>query len=195
MENLIKVLFLNSGMQINIECLNKNCFQLLYSKGELNIENCGGVIVINTTRKMALEEMNESFSFSHRHTKYLLRNVFFMYLFNFPEEIWDIQPFNASVVKKVSRGEINWLKNPLFNNILNGLKMKEDEEEDWTNCTFYIKTQIYLFARLLMLPEQVIKDSTVLLVDPLHLIDVLRHLLHSNQGLNQMLVLVRVGIS
>lgn len=46
-----------------------------------------------------------------------------------------------------------------------------------------------------MLPEQVVEDSTVLLVNSLHLVDVLSHLLHSNQGLNQMLVLVRVWIS
>ena len=60
---------------------------------------------------------------------------------------------------------------------------------------FKLALYIYLFARLLMLPEQVVEDSTVLLVNPLHLVDVLSHLLHSNQGLNQMLVLVRVWIS
>ena len=43
---------------------------------------------------------------------------------------------------------------------------------------------IYLFTGLLMLSEQVIEDSTIFLVDPLHLIDVLCNLLHPNQSLN-----------
>ena len=50
--------------------------------------------------------------------------IHYLYLFNFPEEIWDIQPFNSSIVKQVSRREINWLKNPLFNNIY---EMNEEE--------------------------------------------------------------------
>ena len=37
--------------------------------------------------------------------------------------------------------------------------------------------RIYLFTSLLMLSEQVIEDSTILLVNPLHLVDVLGHLL------------------
>ena len=45
-----------------------------------------------------------------------------------------------------------------------------------------------------MLPEKVVKDSTVLLVYPLHLVDVLGHLLHADEGLDQVLVLVRVGV-
>ena len=44
--------------------------------------------------------------------------------------------------------------------------------------------RIYLFASLLMLPEQMVEDSTILLVNPLHLVDVLGHLLHPNQSLN-----------
>ena len=53
----------------------------------------------------------------------------------------------------------------------------------------------HLFARLLVLSEQMVEDSTILLVDPLHLVDVLGHLLHANQRLNQVLVFVRVWIS
>ena len=53
----------------------------------------------------------------------------------------------------------------------------------------------HLFARLLVLSEQMVEDSTILLVDPLHLVDVLRHLLHPNQSLNQVLMFVRVWIS
>ena len=50
----------------------------------------------------------------------------------------------------------------------------------------------HLLARLLVLPEQVVKDGPVLFVDPLHLVDVLGHSLHPDQGFNQMLLLVRV---
>ena len=46
-----------------------------------------------------------------------------------------------------------------------------------------------------MLTEQVIKYSTVLLVYPLHFIDVLGNLFHPNQSLNQVLVFIRVWIS
>ena len=42
-----------------------------------------------------------------------------------------------------------------------------------------------------MLPEQVVEDGPVLLVDPLHLVDVLRHLLHADERLHQVLLLVR----
>ena len=55
-------------------------------------------------------------------------------------------------------------------------------------------TPAHLFTRFLMLTEQVIKYSTVLLVYPLHFIDVLGNLLHPNQSLNQVLVFVRVWI-
>lgn len=44
--------------------------------------------------------------------------------------------------------------------------------------------RIYLFASLLMLPEQMVENSTVLLVNSLHLVDVLGNLLHPNQSLN-----------
>ena len=48
-----------------------------------------------------------------------------------------------------------------------------------------------LLGRLLVLPEQVVEDGPVLLVDPLHLVDVLRHLLHADERLHQVLLLVR----
>jgi hypothetical protein len=51
----------------------------------------------------------------------------------------------------------------------------------------------HLFACFLVLAEEVIEDGPVLLVDPLHLVDVLGHALHPDQGLNQVLLLVRVG--
>ena len=43
-----------------------------------------------------------------------------------------------------------------------------------------------------MLPEEVVKDSAVFFVNPLHLVNVLRHSLHTYQGLNQVLLLIRV---
>ena len=61
------------------------------------------------------------------------------------------------------------------------MKKKEDELSNNTKCN---RMRIYLFASLLMLSEQMIEDSTVLLVNPLHLVDVLSHLLHPNQSLN-----------
>jgi hypothetical protein len=41
---------------------------------------------------------------------------------------------------------------------------------------------MYLFAGLVVLSEKVIKDGAVLLVYPLHLVDVLRHLLRTSQS-------------
>ena len=49
---------------------------------------------------------------------------------------------------------------------------------------------IYLFTRLLVLPEEVIKYCTIFLMNPLHLINVLGNLLHSYKRLYQVLVLV-----
>lgn len=46
-----------------------------------------------------------------------------------------------------------------------------------------------LAARLLVLAEQVVEDGAVLLVDALHFVDVLGHLLHALQRLRQVLVL------
>lgn len=41
-------------------------------------------------------------------------------------------------------------------------------------------TQVrWLFARLLVLPEQMIENRSVLLVNPLHLVDVFGHLFHA----------------
>jgi len=57
------------------------------------------------------------------------------------------------------------------------------------------RAQIHrLLARLVVLPEQVVEDGAVLLVDALHLVDVLGHLLHTLQGLGQVLVLRAAAI-
>ena len=64
------------------------------------------------------------------------------------------------------------------------------------HCTLKGRCQpSYLLTGFLMLPEQVIKNSTILLVYPLHFIDVLGNLFHPNQSLNQVLVFIRVWIS
>lgn len=42
-----------------------------------------------------------------------------------------------------------------------------------------------------MLPEEVVKDGPILLVYPLHLVDVLCHLLHCDERLSQLLLLIR----
>ena len=49
-----------------------------------------------------------------------------------------------------------------------------------------------LFACLLVLPEEMIKDGTVLFMDSLHLIDVLGHFLHADQSLHKVLRKERV---
>ncbi len=56
-----------------------------------------------------------------------------------------------------------------------------------TACVKAIVIFYYLLVSLLMLPEEMLKDRSVLFMDSLHLVDVLSHLLHSNQGLGQML--------
>ncbi len=56
------------------------------------------------------------------------------------------------------------------------------------NFSFSVRGLVdYLLAGLLMLPEQVIEDGAVLLVDSLHLVDVLGHLLHGDEGVHEVL--------
>lgn len=39
-----------------------------------------------------------------------------------------------------------------------------------------------------MLPEQMVKDGAILFMDPLHLVDVLGHSLHADEGVHEMLM-------
>ena len=53
-----------------------------------------------------------------------------------------------------------------------------------SNCAPHLDG-VHLLGGLLVLPEEVVEDSAVLLVNSLHLIDVLSNLLHHNQRLCQ----------
>ena len=45
-----------------------------------------------------------------------------------------------------------------------------------------------------MLSEEMIENSTIFFMNPLHFVDVLSNLFHPNQSLDQMLMFARVGI-
>ena len=80
-------------------------------------------------------------------------------LFDFTEEIGNVEPLDAAVVEELGRAQIDGL-----------------------------------LAGLLVLPEEVVKDGAVLFVDPLHLVDVLGHLLHALEGVDKVLILGAVGV-
>lgn len=60
----------------------------------------------------------------------------------------------------------------------------------WLFSSFILVRVLYLLVGLLVLPEEVVEDGAVLLVDALHLVDVLSHLLHADQRLDQVLLLI-----
>lgn len=105
-------------------------------------------------------------------------------LLDFSQKVGDVQPLDATVVQQVT---------------YMGIKVDRSvcpEEIGCSGVCHLTRTKVdRLFAGLLVLPEQVIEDGTVLFVDSLHFVDVLGDLLHALERFDQVQVLggVRVG--
>lgn len=102
-------------------------------------------------------------------------------LLDFAQEVGDVQPLDASVVQQVT---------------CMGTKVNRSIHPEIGSMSHLTRTEVdRLFAGLLVLTEQVIKDGTVLFVDSLHFVDVLGDLFHAFERLDQvqMFGCVRVG--
>ena len=97
-------------------------------------------------------------------------------LFDLAQKVTDVEPLHTTVIQQVTGAQINRLQN-----------RNSYSSSPSISCES-ISTSADRFECFLVLPEQVVKDGPVLFVYPLHLVDVFRHSLHPEEGVDEGLV-------